>query len=222
MDDVRIMLADDHEVVRMGIRVALEDRPGLQVVGEAESAAEAVRLWERLQPEIVVLDIRMPGGSGIEACREIVSRWPRTRVIMLTSYVDDHLISDAIRAGAIGYVLKRGGAEDLIRAIEAAHEDVSLLDPAVARRVLELVRRGAEHTDPFHELTPREVMVLYALSQGMTNSQIAENLTISDKTVRNHVSSVFSKLGVTGRVEAATYAIQNRIEEYVEIRGLQP
>lgn len=216
MSLLRVMLADDHEVVRMGLRMVLEQVPDIQIVAEVGSAEEAIRLCEIHQPHVVIMDIRMPpGGSGIEACQNITERWSHIQVIMLTSFADDALIADAIRAGAVGYVLKQAGTGELVRSLEAVRQGAALLDPAITRRVLAIMRRqGEEPVDPFRSLTERELDVLYLLAQGQSNSEIAAALVLSDKTVRNHISGILDKLDVTNRVEAATYAIRHDIANY--------
>jgi DNA-binding NarL/FixJ family response regulator len=194
----RILLVDDHEVVRMGLRSLLEDMPDIEVVAEAGSADDAVAACERHLPDVVIMDIRMPGNSGIDACRLITQRWPETQVIMLTSYANDELIADAIRAGAVGYVLKQVGTGELMRALEAVRQGAALLDPAVTRRVLAMMRRQESETpDPFRELTEREIAVLRLLAEGKSNADIAQRLFLSDKTVRNHVSTILSEIGET-------------------------
>lgn len=214
MTTLRLLLVDDHEVVRMGLRTLLEDVPEIEVIGEAGSANEAISLCDALRPDLVIMDIRMPGQSGIEACRTIVSRWPATQVIMLTSYAEDSLIADAIRAGAVGYVLKQVGNEELMRALEAVRKGAAALDPSITRRLLSIFREQAPAPDPFADLTDRELSVLRMLSTGKTNAQIAEALFLSDKTVRNHVSIILSKLGVENRVEAAAFALNHNISAY--------
>lgn len=215
MKPQRILLVDDHEVVRMGLRSLLEDMPNIEVVAEAGSADDAVAACERHLPDVVIMDIRMPGNSGIDACRLITQRWPETQVIMLTSYANDELIADAIRAGAVGYVLKQVGTGELMRALEAVRQGAALLDPAVTRRVLAMMRRQESETpDPFRELTEREIAVLRLLAEGKSNADIAQRLFLSDKTVRNHVSTILSKLNVSNRVEAATYATEHQLKSY--------
>ncbi len=214
MTDLRILLVDDHEVVRMGLRTLLDDVPHVEVIGEAGSAADAITFCAAYQPTVVIIDIRMPGQSGIEACRTITQRWPATQVIMLTSYADDSLIAEAIRAGAVGYVLKQVGNEELMRALNAVREGAALLDPSITRRLLSLFREQTTIPDLFHNLTEREIEVLRLLSTGKSNTQIADALFLSDKTVRNHVSTILSKLGVENRVEAATLAVKHNIGVY--------
>lgn len=220
MTPLRVLLVDDHEVVRMGLRMLLEGSADVQVVGEAGTANEAVSACEQFQPDVVIMDIRLPGNSGIDACRAITSRWQQTQVIMLTSYADDILIADAIRAGAVGYVLKQVGTSELIRALDAIRQGAAALDPAVTRRVLAMMRQhGEQSIDPFRELTAREVEVLRLLAQGKSNADIAEALVLSDKTVRNHVSAIFGKLHLENRVEAATFAQKHGIQTYQDKSG---
>ncbi|KAB2867462.1 MAG: response regulator transcription factor [Anaerolineae bacterium] len=221
MSLLKVMLVDDHEVVRMGLRMVLEQVPDTQIVAEVGSAEEAIRLCEIHQPHVVIMDIRMPpGSSGIEACRIITERWRHIQVIMLTSFADDTLIADAIRAGAVGYVLKQAGTGELVRALDAVRQGAALLDPAITRRVLAMMRRQGENTpDPFEALTERELEVLHLLAQGHNNAEIAAALVLSDKTVRNHISGILDKLNVTNRVEAATYAIRNDIVSYRHSRS---
>lgn len=216
MDTLGIVIVDDHEVVRMGLRMVLEQVPNVKIKAEAGSAEDALRLCQHLQPDIVIMDIRMPpGNSGIDACKTIVERWPHIHVIMLTSFADDDLIADAIQAGAVGYVLKQAGTGELIRTIDAVRQGVALLDPSITRRVLAMMRRHSEvKTDPFKELTKRETEILRLVADGKNNAEIAEILVLSDKTVRNHISIILDKLNVKNRVEAATYAIDNNIRNY--------
>ncbi len=216
MNILNLMLVDDHEVVRMGLRMLLEQTPGVKIVAEAGSAEEAVRLCSLHHPDVVIMDIRMPpGSSGIDACRKIVQNWPQTQVIMLTSFADDELITDAIEAGAVGYVLKQVGTGELVRALDAVREGAALLDPGVTRRVLAMMRqKGESKPDPFKALTERELDVLRLLAEGKSNAEIAEALVLSDKTIRNHISVILDKLHVSNRVEAATYAVEHHIRGY--------
>lgn len=216
MNALRLMLVDDHEVVRMGLRMLLEQAPDVTIVAEAGSGDEAICLCSLHQPDVVIMDIRMPpGGSGIDACRTIVERWPQTQVIMLTSFANDDLIADAIKAGAVGYVLKQVGTGELVRALDAVRQGAALLDPGVTRRVLAMMRQQGENKpDPFKELTERELDVLRHLAEGRSNAEIAEVLVLSDKTVRNHISVILDKLHVNNRVEAATYAVGHDIRNY--------
>lgn len=216
-EEVSVLLVDDHEVVRLGLMTLLEDIPWVNIVGEAGSAAEAIAEVDAWRPDVVVMDIRMPGESGIDACREIRQRWPETKVIMLTSYTDDDLIFQALQAGANGYVLKQVGNRPLIDALKAVREGQALLDPGVTQRVIERVRQHEMENQAaaFKDLTARELEVLAEVATGKSNNEIAEALTVSEKTVRNHVSTILSKLGFSNRIEAATYAVRNNIEQHV-------
>ncbi|MBI4790922.1 MAG: response regulator transcription factor [Chloroflexi bacterium] len=213
MTRTRILLVDDHEVVRLGLMTLLDDQPGMQVVGEAGSAAEALRAVERLQPDIVLMDIRMPGEDGITATRQITQQFPQTQVLMLTSFADDELLLRAIRAGAAGYVLKQVGNAELVRAIGAVTRGEALLDPAMTARLLARVRdkeRRAEG-DPFRALSDRELELLAQIAHGKTNDEIAATLSLSEKTVRNYVSSIREKLGLNNRIELALFAMEHDI-----------
>jgi DNA-binding NarL/FixJ family response regulator len=213
----RILLVDDHEVVRLGLKALLERHPQFDIIGEASSAREALELVANYHPDVVVMDIRLPGTSGIEACEEITSRFPETRVLMLTSYAEDEMLFSAIRAGASGYVLKQIGGEELVRAIEAVARGEALLDPAVTQRVFQEVRRAVkeEEASAFAHLSQQEKHVLLLVSEGKTNREIAKALFLGEGTVRNYVSSILSKLGVSNRAEAAAYAVEHNLREYI-------
>jgi two-component system, NarL family, response regulator DevR len=213
----RILLVDDHEVVRLGLKALLEHHPHFEVVGEAGTAKEAIEQVERLQPDVILMDIRLPGQSGIEACEEIVRNYPQIRVIMLTSYAEDEMLFSAIRAGASGYVLKQIAGDELIRAIEAVGRGEALLDPAVTQRVFQEVRRAVkeEEASAFANLSQQERHVLLLVSEGKTNREIAKALFLGEGTVRNYVSSILSKLGVSNRAEAAAYAVEHNLREYL-------
>ena len=217
MSKQRIVLVDDHEVVRLGLKALLEHHPQFEVVGEAGTAKEALEKVALLRPDVVLLDIRLPGASGIEACEEITQKYPDTKVIMLTSYAEDEMLFSAIRAGAAGYVLKQIGGEDLIRAIEAVGRGEALLDPAVTQRVFQEVRRAVkeEEASAFANLSQQEKHVLLLVSEGKTNREIAKVLFLGEGTVRNYVSSILSKLGVSNRAEAAAYAVEHNLKEYL-------
>ncbi len=213
----RIIVVDDHEVVRLGLRSLLEKHKDFEVVAEAGTPKEAIEKTRAHKPDVVVMDIRLKGGSGIEACQEIIDENPDTKVIMLTSYAEDEMLFSAIRAGAAGYVLKQIGGEDLIRAIEAIGRGEALLDPAVTQRVFQEVRKAAreEEASAFAELTEQEMHVLQLVSEGRTNRQIAEMLYLGEGTVRNYVSSILSKLNVRNRAEAAAYAVEHNLKDYL-------
>ncbi len=213
----RILLVDDHEVVRLGLKSLLEHHPQFEIVGEAGTAKDAIEQVGRIQPDVVLMDIRLPGVSGIEACEEITHRYPDTRVIMLTSYAEDEMLFSAIRAGASGYILKQIGGEDLVRALEAVGRGEALLDPAVTQRVFQEVRRAVkeEEASAFANLSQQEKHVLLLVSEGKTNREIAKALFLGEGTVRNYVSSILSKLGVSNRAEAAAYAVEHNLKEYI-------
>ena len=217
MSKQRILLVDDHEVVRLGLKALLERNPDFEVIGEASSAREALEQVSALQPGVVVMDIRLPGTSGIEACEEIVQNFPETKVIMLTSYAEDEMLFSAIRAGASGYILKQIGGEDLVRALDAVGRGEALLDPAVTQRVFQEVRRAVkdEEASAFSHLSQQEKHVLQLVSEGKTNREIAKALFLGEGTVRNYVSSILSKLGVNNRAEAAAYAVEHNLREYI-------
>ena len=217
MKKQRIVLVDDHEVVRLGLKSLLDHHPQFEVVGEAGSAREALEQVASLKPDVVVMDILLPGTSGIDACEQIVTQFPNTKVLMLTSYAEDEMLFSAIRAGASGYVLKQIGSEDLIKAIESVGRGEALLDPAVTQRVFQEVRRAVkeEEASAFAHLSQQEKHVLLLVSEGKTNREIAKNLFLGEGTVRNYVSSILSKLSVNNRAEAAAYAVQHSLREYI-------
>ncbi len=204
---LRLLVVDDHEVVRQGLVSMLGRREGFQVVAEAGTAADAIEMAQKFQPDLVIMDVRLPDGSGIEACREIRSQLPATRVVILTSYPDEEAVFSAIVAGASGYLLKQIRARDLVSAIESVGRGESLLDPAVTEKVLERVRRiasGTEH-DELAQLTQQERKILTLVAEGKTNKEIADEVFLSDKTVKNYVSSILSKLNLQRRAQAAAY-----------------
>lgn len=210
-ETVSILIVDDHEVVRMGLRTLLERRPGFTVVGEAGTAQEAVRAARQSQPDVVIMDIRLPEGNGVEACREIREELPDTKVIMLTSYADDEALFGSIMAGASGYLLKQTPGQSLAAAIEKVAKGESLLDPAVTNKVLERMRRlAAGEGDELSVLSPQERKILTLISEGKTNKEIAQEVFLSDKTVKNYVSSILNKLNLRRRSEAAAFIAERR------------
>ncbi len=215
MSKIRILLVDDHTIVRLGLKTLIGDQPNMEVAGEAGTAAEAVRAAERLRPDVVLMDIRMPGEGGIEAARQITTRFPQSKVVMLTSFADDELVVRAIRAGAVGYVLKQVDNAELLRAIEAAARGEALLDPATTARLLARVRENERKADEdaFRELSDRELDVLAPLARGKTNAEIGRLLNLSEKTVSNYVSTILEKLHLTNRIELATYAVEHHLFE---------
>jgi two-component system response regulator DevR len=215
--NLRILLVDDHEVVRLGVRGLIERQSGMEVVGEAGTVREAVSQVEQLAPDVVLLDVRLPGGNGLEACRQIKALRPETRIIVLTSYPDDEVLFDAIACGAEGYVLKQIGSADLIRALERVGRGESLLDPSVTDRVFAKMRevRQRERAHAFADLNAQEMQILGRIAEGETNREIGAALQLSEKTVRNYVSIILSKLGLNSRAQAAAYAARHRIEDYL-------
>jgi two-component system, NarL family, response regulator DevR len=206
---VRILLCDDHELVRRGVTSLLEDIPDFEVVGEAEDADAALRQVETLRPDVVVMDVRLPSRSGIEACREIRSAHPSTRVLMLTSFADEEALASSIMAGASGYVLKQVNGGELIGAIRQVAEGRSLLDPELTARVLaRILRTPAEAA--VDELTAQERRILDLVGEGLTNRQVAERMSLAEKTVKNYVSNILGKLGLSRRTQAAAYVARRR------------
>ena len=203
---MRVFLVDDHEVVRSGLRALLEASSDIVVVGEAGTVAEALARIPSTRPNVVVLDVRLPDGSGIEVCREIRSLRKDIACLMLTSYADDEALFAAIMAGAAGYLLKRVGSTDLVDAIRRAGDGESLLDPALTERVLARLHTGANEDSRLGGLTPQERRILDFITEGLTNRQIAEAMALAEKTVKNYITNLLAKLGVERRTQAATYA----------------
>jgi NarL family two-component system response regulator LiaR len=207
-DAITILLVDDHEVVRQGVRAFLDTQADILVVGEADSGEEAVRLAEQLIPDVILMDLVMPGKvDGVEATRQVKKSSPRTQVVVLTSYHEDEHIFPAIRAGAISYVLKEIGSEELGEVVRKAAKGEAVLHPRVAARLIREVQ-GARNVDPnpFTELSDREMEVLRLIADGLSNAKIAEQLVISEKTVKGHVSNILGKLHLADRTQAAVYA----------------
>lgn len=221
MMKTRILLVDDHAIVRLGLMTLLNDQPDMEVVGEASTAAESVQAVERLKPDVILMDIRLPGEGGIEATRQIMKKFPESHVVMLTSFADDELIMRAINAGAIGYVLKQVGNEELLRAIRAAARGESVLDPSTTTRLLSQVREADRKAkeDAFRELSDREMDVLVHLAKGKTNAEIGKLLNLSEKTVGNYVGNMFEKLGLKNRIELAAYAYEHHLFEQIGNEG---
>ena len=214
---LRILIVDDHEVVRIGLKTLLGRYPQFQVVGEADTAQTAVQQAVSQQPDVVIMDIRLPGKSGIDATREITQTLPNTKVIVLTSFAEDNLLFEAIVAGASGYILKQINSKELVRALETVGRGENLLDPAVTQKVFDRVRQTAREAEGegFARLTERELQVLALVAEGKTNKEIAERVYLSEKTVRNYVSSVLEKLNLSTRAEAAAYAVRHNIDEHL-------
>ena len=205
-DRIRVFLLDDHEVVRRGLADLIGLESDMVVVGEAGSKNDALHRLPASRPDVAVLDVRLPDGSGVEVCREIRSTLPEVRCLMLTSYADDEALFDAIMAGASGYVLKEIRGNDLITAIRQVAAGKSLLDPAATQRVLDRLRRGDQQDTRLDGLSDQERRILELIGEGMTNRQIGENMHLAEKTVKNYVSSLLAKLGMERRTQAAAYA----------------
>lgn len=210
---LRIELVDDHEVVRNGLKAMLDAEDDLEVVGEAGSVEEAIRRVGHDEPDVVILDVRLPDGSGVEACREIRARWPDINVLMLTSFADDEALFASILAGASGYVLKQIKGSDLIESVRKVGRGESLLDPEMTDRVFRRIR-GEEQDDPLlARLSKQERRILEYISEGLTNRQISEEMFLAEKTVKNYVSNVLAKLEMSRRSEAAAYAARLQAEK---------
>jgi two-component system response regulator DevR len=200
---LRLAIVDDSQVVRMGLKALLASERGIALVGEAGKVAEAVDMAATVRPDIVLLDIRLPDGSGFDACRRILQDNPQTRILFLTSVIDDQLINDAIRCGGHGYLLKEVGADDLVQAIFDVAAGKSVLDPQATARVLQLMRhRGSVSDDPVSSLSPQERRVLSLIAEGKTNKEVGNELGLTEKTVKNYLANIFGKLSVTRRSQA--------------------
>jgi DNA-binding NarL/FixJ family response regulator len=212
-DPLKVLLVDDHEVVRAGLRSLLAPEADIEVVGEAGTVEEAIRRVGLDSPQVVVMDVRLPDGSGVEACREIRSRFPETRVLMLTSFADEEALLASIMAGASGYVLKRARLGDLAADIRKVGDGESLLDPGLTEMLFQRLR-GGPHEDPLlARLTDQEKQIVRHISEGLTNREIAERMFLAEKTVKNYVSNVLTKMGMSRRSEAAAYVARLQADE---------
>lgn len=207
---VRVVLVDDSEVVRLGLRALLGTDPTLEIAGEATNVSTGVATCLRLRPDVALLDIRLPDGTGFDVCRQILKALPAVRVLILTSVADDTLVDEAIRAGAHGYLLKEIDARGLVQAIHDVAIGKSILDPAVTARVMQFVRSGGATDNALASLSPQEKRVLALIAEGLTNKEVAAQLNLSDKTVKNYLSTVFEKLHVSRRAEAAVIYAQQK------------
>jgi two-component system response regulator DevR len=207
---ITVFLLDDHEVVRRGVADVLQSDPHITVVGEAKNASEALARVPALRPDVAVLDVRLPDGDGVTVCRELRSRMPELKVVMLTSYSDDEALFEAIMAGASGYLLKQILGQDLISAVRTVSEGGSLLDPTATTAVLERMRRAAQPSGPLSTLSEQERTVLALIGEGLTNRQIGERMFLAEKTVKNYVSHLLAKLGLERRTQAAVLATELR------------
>jgi len=207
---IRVFLLDDHELVRRGLRELLESGGGIEICGEAETAEEALSRIPPTKPDVAILDVRLPDGNGVEVCREIRSRHPEINCLILTSFSDDDALFQAIMAGAAGYLLKQIRGTDLVDAVRRVAAGQSLLDPSVTARVLERLRTGPETDERLARLTEQERRILDLIAEGLTNRQIAEEVHLAEKTVKNYVSNLLAKLGMERRTQAAVYATKLR------------
>ena len=204
---IRLLLVDDHEVVRVGLRTVLHNNQGIIVVGEAETKSAAVRAVTRFRPDIVLMDVRLADGSGVDACRAVLASSPLTRIIFLTSFADDESVLAAVLAGAQGYVLKNIDSSLLIRSIRTVFNGQSILDPALTQRALNWMKANPVQTQ---SLAPQEERVLALVAEGLTNKEIAVAMHLSDKTVKNYLSNMFQKLQISRRAQAATFFVKRQ------------
>ncbi len=212
-EPIRVFLLDDHEIVRRGLTALVNSRDDLEIVGEASTAAEALSRIPPTRPNVAVLDVRLPDGNGVEVCREIRSKHPEIGCLMLTSHADDEALFQAIMAGAAGYMLKEVRGTSLVDAIREIAAGRSMLDPAVTDRVLRRLRDGAPKDERLERLTDQERRILELIAEGLTNRAIAERMHLAEKTIKNYVSSLLSKLGMGRRTEAAVFATKLSAEE---------
>ncbi|WP_322814431.1 response regulator transcription factor [Chloroflexus sp.] len=211
MEQITVLLIDDHRVVRQGLRDFLELQPDIEVVGEAGSGVEGVKLACELLPDVVLMDLVMPGIDGVETTRRLKAVSPSSQVIVLTSFADDDKVFPAIKAGAISYLLKDISPEDLAHAIRAACRGEAVLHPDVAAKLMQEFNRPRPNEAPVEQLTPREMDVLRLVAKGMSNKEIAETLVVSEKTVKTHISNILSKLHLADRTQVAIYALRKRL-----------
>lgn len=208
---IRVLIVDDHSMVRTGLATFIRTKADLELLGEARDGQQALRLCEELAPDVILMDLIMPRMDGVTATRAIRERWPQVQIIALTSFKDKEMVQDALRAGAIGYLLKDVSVDELAEAIRAAHAGRPTLAPEAAQALIEATRAPEAGPEPGYDLTPREREVLALMVEGLNNPQIGERLFISVTTVRSHVSSIFSKLGVSNRAEAVALAVRNKL-----------
>ena len=216
---VRVLIVDDHAIVRKGIRALLSEADGLEVVGEADNGQEAVLRAQETHPDVILMDLLMPGMDGIEATRQITSRQPKARILVLTSFAADNKVFPAIKAGAAGYLLKDSSPDELVRAIRQVHRGEPSLHPTIARKLLQEIARPAELQPAPEALTAREMMVLRLIAQGLSNQEIADRIAVSEPTVRAHVSRILGKLHLASRTQAALYAVREGLTDPDEARA---
>ncbi len=205
---IRVLIVDDHTIVRKGIRALLAEIEGIEVVGEADNGQEAIAQADQLHPDVILMDLAMPKLDGIEATRQIKASWPESRILVMTSFAADDKVFPAIKAGALGYLLKESAPEDLVQAIRQIHRGESSLHPTIARKVLQEITHPSDRPPTPNPLTEREAEVLCLVAQGFSNPDIAKKLNVSDPTVRTHVSNIMSKLHLASRIQAALYALR--------------
>jgi len=218
---IRVLIVDDHTIVRKGIRALLAEIEGIEVVGEADNGQEAVAQAETLHPDVILMDLAMPKMDGIEATRQIKASQPESRILVMTSFAADDKVFPAIKAGALGYLLKESAPEDLVQAIRQIHRGESSLHPTIARKVLQEITHSADRPPTPDPLTEREAEVLRLVAQGLSNQDIARKLNISDPTVRTHVSNILSKLHLATRIQAALYALREGLVSLGAERGAE-
>jgi len=210
---VRVLIVDDHAIVRKGIRALLSEAGGFEVVAEADNGQAAVLRAHESQPDVILMDLLMPGMDGIEATRQIISQQPQARILVLTSFAADNKVFPAIKAGALGYLLKDSSPGELIRAIRQVHRGEPSLHPTIARKLLQEIARPADLQPAPEALTAREVMVLQLIAQGLRNQEIADRIAVAESTVRAHVSRILAKLHLASRTQAALYALREGLTE---------
>ena len=216
---IRVLLVDDHAVVRKGLRALLDREPGIEVVGEAENGEQAVHSADRLRPHVILMDLEMPGTGGIEATRQITAQHTDIRIVILTSHAAEEDVFPALKAGALGYLLKHSAPEDVLQAIRQAHRGETVLHPSIARMVLQELNRPPQAKQPktTEPLSEREMEVLRLVARGMSNQEIADTLVVGEATVRSHVSSILRKLQVASRTQAALYALREGLASLDEV-----
>jgi len=217
---IRVLIADDHAIVRKGISALLATEPGIEVVGEAQDGQDAITAAQKVRPDVILMDLVMPGMDGLEATRSIRSHQPDARILVLTSFAGDDKIFPAIKAGALGYLLKDSGPEELVQAIQQVHQGESSLHPSIARRLLHEISKPPEPETSIDSLTEREIQVLQLVAQGQSNREISDLLTISEATVRTHVSNILGKLGLCSRTQAALYALREGLVSLDETNSM--
>ena len=214
-DSIRVLIVDDHPIVRSGLRTLIEAEPGMEVVGDAADGEEAIEKATMLRPDVVLLDLMMPGVSGLEAIEGIQKYDSDIHILVLTSFDQDDLLFPAIKAGALGYLLKDSSPEELLRAIRQVDKGEASLHPAVARKLIQEFSHPSENSDPINPLSERERDVLELLASGLTNREIANSLSISEPTARKHVSNILGKLDLSNRTQAALFAVHNRVGRFL-------